>query len=142
LHKQFDLAAAWLSLTCALHCMLLPLILAFLPGAMLALRSFQHPLHGTLTWLLRLSRWEWAIALAAATLCLASIGLGWRTHRHPLPAFLAVMGSSSLLMASLQPQLREALVLHGLLSAVGGVLMASAHLVNRRLSSRATQDGS
>lgn len=136
LHKRFDLAAAWLSLTCALHCMLLPLILAFLPGAMLGLRSFQHPWHGTLTWLLRLSRWEWAIALAAASLCLVSIGWAWRVHRQPLPLVLAIAGSSALLLASADPQIREMLALHGMLSAGGGALMAFAHLLNRRVMIR------
>lgn len=136
LHKKIDLAAAWLSLTCALHCMLLPLILALLPGAILGLRSFQHPWHGALTWLLRLSRWEWAIALAAASLCLASVGLAWHRHRQPFPLILAIAGSGSLLVASIEPQIREVLVLHGLLSACGGALMATAHLLNRRVMIR------
>lgn len=136
LHKHFDLAAAWLSLTCALHCMALPLVLAFLPGAMLALRSFQHPWHGTLTWLLRLSRWEWAIALTAVFLCIISIGLAWRSHRQPVPLLLAVAGSSALLLASLHPQLRELIAAHALLSVAGGALMASAHLINRRVMIR------
>ncbi|MBK0052687.1 MerC domain-containing protein [Stenotrophomonas sp. S39] len=137
LHRRFDLAAAWLSLTCALHCMLLPLILALLPGAMLALRSFQHPWHGPLTWLLRLSRWEWAIAAVAAALCVTSVGIAWQRHRRSLPMALAVAGSGCLLLASLHPQIRDIVVLHGLLSAIGGTLMASAHLVNRGITSHA-----
>jgi hypothetical protein len=43
LAPRFDLAGAWLSLACAAHCIALPLLLAFVPAAMMALRSFQHP---------------------------------------------------------------------------------------------------
>lgn len=131
MHVRFDLTAAWLGLGCAVHCMALPLILSLLPGAMMALRSFHHPWHGTMTWLLRLSRWEWVFALAAAVLCLASTTVGWYRHRHLLPPALAAAGSSALLLASLHPRIREALVLHGLLSAAGGALMMTAHLRNR-----------
>lgn len=48
-HPRFDLAGAWLSLACAAHCIALPLLLAFVPAAMMALRSFQHPGHGAMT---------------------------------------------------------------------------------------------
>lgn len=51
-HPRFDLAGAWLSLACAAHCIALPLLLAFVPAAMMALRSFQHPGHGAMTLLL------------------------------------------------------------------------------------------
>lgn len=129
LHRHLDMAAAGLSLGCAVHCMALPLALAFLPGALIALRSFQHPLHGTMTLLLQLSRWEWAIALLAATACLASVGWGWRHHRRALPVALALVGSATLMLASLQ--FRDVVVLHGLCSAIGGAFMAAAHLRNR-----------
>lgn len=131
-HSRFDLAASFLSLGCALHCMLLPMLLAFLPGSMIALRSFQHPWHGAMTWLLRLSRWEWALALTATSLCLLSISWGWRTHRRNPPVILALAGGGMLLLASLHPQVREAVALHGGLAAAGGACLAAAHLGNRR----------
>ncbi len=139
LHRSVDLAAAWLSLGCALHCMLLPLLLALLPSALLALRSFHHPWHGPMTLLLRLSRWEWLIAIAAASLCLSSTAAGWRRHGQPLPLLLAVAGGGALLLAAMQPQLRDSALWHGLLAATGGALMASAHLCNRALLKRFLQ---
>lgn len=67
-HPRFDLAGAWLSLACAAHCIALPLLLAFVPAAMMALRSFQHPGHGAMTLLLMMSRWEWLFALLASSI--------------------------------------------------------------------------
>ncbi len=115
-HPRLDLAGAWLSLACAAHCITLPLLLAFVPAAMMALRSFQHPAHGAMTALLVMSRWEWVFAVVASSVAAASTasgaagvvavhaaegiaGLAWRGDRlrrraaghrpHPQPAGVA-----------------------------------------------------
>ncbi|PZT27909.1 hypothetical protein A7X93_02850 [Stenotrophomonas maltophilia] len=131
-HPRFDLAGAGLSLACAAHCIALPLLLAFVPAAMMALRSFQHPGHALMTTLLLMSRWEWAFALLASLLALASTAAGLRGHRHWLPMRLALAGAGLLLSASLYPPLKESLLWHGMATACGGGLLAMAHLCNRR----------
>jgi len=130
-HRAFDLAGAALSLGCALHCITLPLLLAFLPSAMLALRSFQHPAHGAMTLLLTLSRWEWLFALAASLFALASASAGARRHQDRVVLVYASAGALLLVASSSLPLLREALLWHGVLAALGGTLLASAHLRNR-----------
>ncbi|MDR2961836.1 MAG: MerC domain-containing protein [Stenotrophomonas sp.] len=130
-HPHLDLAGAWLSLACAAHCIVLPLLLAFVPAAMMALRSFQHPGHGVMTALLLLSRWEWVFALAASAIALASTLAGSRRHGQRWPRRLAVAGAALLLSASLYAPLKESLLWHGLATACGGVLLAAAHLANR-----------
>ena len=131
-HPRLDLAGAWLSLACAAHCIALPLLLAFVPAAMMALRSFQHPGHGVMTLLLMMSRWEWLFALMASTLALASTTAGLYRHGRWLPVRLAVVGAILLVSASLYLPLKESLLWHGVATACGGVLLACAHIRNRR----------
>ncbi|MCU1135022.1 MerC domain-containing protein [Stenotrophomonas maltophilia] len=131
-HPRFDLAGAWLSLACAAHCIALPLLLAFVPAAMMALRSFQHPCHGAMTLLLMMSRWEWLFALLASSLALVSTSAGAHRHRYWRPLRLACVGAILLLSSSLYLPLKESLLWHGVATAVGGVLLACAHIANRR----------
>ncbi len=129
---RLDLAGAWLSLACAAHCVTLPLLLAFVPAAMMALRSFQHPAHGAMTALLVMSRWEWVFALVASSVAVASTGSGWRRHGQTGPLRLSACGAFALLSSSLYLPLKESLVWHGVATACGGVLLAAAHIRNRR----------
>ncbi|HGK7302732.1 MULTISPECIES: MerC domain-containing protein [Stenotrophomonas] len=131
-HPRLDLAGAWLSLACAAHCITLPLLLAFVPAAMMALRSFQHPAHGAMTALLVMSRWEWVFAVVASTVAMASTVSGWRRHQQWRPLRLAACGAVALLASSLYMPLKESLVWHGVATACGGVLLATAHILNRR----------
>lgn len=136
LHRALDLLGALLSIGCAAHCMALPLILAFLPSAMLALRSFQHPAHGFMTLLLTLSRWEWVFAVTASTFAMLSVSLAARRHHDRSVLTLAALGALLLVASSSVPALREALFWHGMLAALGGSLLAAAHLRNRGLQHR------
>lgn len=99
---------------------------------MMALRSFQHPGHGVMTLLLMMSRWEWLFALMASTLALASTTAGLYRHGRWLPMRLAVVGAILLVSASLYLPLKESLLWHGVATACGGVLLACAHIGNRR----------
>jgi len=136
LHRALDLLGALLSISCAAHCMALPLILAFLPSAMLALRSFQHPAHGVMTLLLTLSRWEWVFAVTASAFAMLSVSLAARRHHDRSVLALVALGALLLVASSSVPALREALLWHGMLAALGGSLLAAAHLRNRRLLHR------
>ncbi|HEL4118567.1 TPA: MerC domain-containing protein [Stenotrophomonas maltophilia] len=117
-HPRFDLAGAWLSMACAAHCIALPLLLAFVPAAM--------------TLLLMMSRWEWLFALLASSLALASTSAGVHRHGRWRPVQLACTGAILLLSASLYLPLKESLLWHGVATASGGVLLAAAHIGNRR----------
>lgn len=140
-HGHLDLAGAWLSLACAAHCLALPLLLALVPATLMALRSFQHPGHGAVTLLLAMSRWESLFALLAASVALLSTGAGWRRHRRSWPLCNALGGSTLLLSASLYLPLKESLLWHGAASACGGVMLATAHLRNRRAARHSAQAG-
>lgn len=131
-HPHIDLAGAWLSLACAAHCIALPLLLAFVPAAMMALRSFQHPGHEAMTLLLVMSRWEWLFALLASALAMASTAAGLHRHGRWRSVRLASVGAGLLLSASLYLPLKESLLWHGVATACGGVLLAAAHISNRR----------
>lgn len=130
-HSRLDLLGAGVSLACTLHCIALPLLLAFVPAAMMALRSFQHPAHGLMTVLLTLSRWEWAFALLASALAVLSTMTGWIQHRHRVPAALAAVGAVLLISAALYLPLKESIVGHSAATLIGGSLLAAAHLRNR-----------
>lgn len=136
-HPRLDRVGAWLAMGCAVHCVTLPLLLAFVPASMLALQSWSHPAHGVMTALLTMSRWEWAFAVLASTVALSSTVLGWRRHCCGSPMALAVMGGALLLSASLYVPLKESIVWHGVATLAGGALLATAHLRNRRLSRQA-----
>lgn len=131
-HSRFDLLGAGVSFACTLHCIALPLLLAFVPAAMMALRSFQHPAHGLMTVLLTLSRWEWAFALVASTLAILSTVAGWRQHRHRIPGALAAVGAVLVISAALYLPLKESIAGHSGATIIGGSLLAAAHLGNRR----------
>ncbi len=124
-------------MACAAHCFTLPLLLAFVPAALMALRSFQHPAHGLMTALLVMSRWEWVFALLASGLAVASTTLGRRRHRRRLPLVLASAGALALLPSALYLPLKESLLWHGLATACGGLLLAAAHIANRRETTHA-----
>lgn len=98
----------------------------------MALRSFQHPGHGAMTLLLVMSRWEWLFALLASSLALASSAAGLHRHGHWRSLQLACAGAILLLSASLYLPLKESLLWHGVATAGGGVLLACAHIGNRR----------
>ncbi|MEG0185683.1 MAG: MerC family mercury resistance protein, partial [Stenotrophomonas sp.] len=132
-HPRVDLAGAWLSLACAAHCVALPLLLAVLPAAMMALRSFRHPAHGLMTTLLLMSRWEWLFALLASAVAITSTTAGRKRHRQRLPQHLAMAGAALLLGASIHAPLRESLLWHAVATTSGGLLLAIAHLRNRQV---------
>ena len=98
---------------------------------MMALRSFQHPGHGAMTLLLVMSRWEWLFALLASSLALASTTAGCTGMDAGSP----VVGVHRRRPAAVSPlylPLKESLLWHGVATAMGGALLACAHIANRR----------
>jgi hypothetical protein len=105
---------------CALHCALIPLALALVPTLGLGLVGW----HGL----------EWAYVGLASVLAISSLYLGYRGHRA-YHAWALVAPGLALTWAGLfyQP-LHTSVVPHAVVMAIGGVLIAIAHLVNLRLS--------
>lgn len=108
------------SLICALHCALIPLALAVLPALGLGLTAW----HGLETWFI----------VIATLLAVTSLVLGYRNHRAYHAWLLVGPGLLLIWAALIYPPLHESLLLHAVTMAVGGVLIALAHLVNLRLS--------
>lgn len=119
-----------LSLLCAVHCLAAPLLFATLPALGLALHSFRDPVRPVSLALLRLEGWHVAAVLATVAFATVTLMLGWRRHRRRLPlAWLAgaLFAFAVGLALPSGPGWQ-----HGVALAVGGILTAVAHAVNRR----------
>ncbi len=128
---RVDRVGVIVSVSCALHCLAIPIAFATIPSLTLALYAWGHPAHRFATALLFAMRYEWLLALAASSVALLSTALGWGRHRRTLPAACAVAGSALLLCAALSP-LQSDVLWHTLLATVGGGSLAAAHLFNLR----------
>jgi len=116
-----DRVGATASLLCAVHCALLPFVLALLPLIgleFLAGHTFERIF----------------VACAAALAC-ASILVAYRRHRHPQALMLMVPGIV-LLLCGVVIDIDAHLLLHTVAVVCGGVLVASAHATNLMLSHR------
>jgi len=112
-----DRIGAIASFLCAIHCALLPLVLAALPLVGLEFLADQ--------------RFERGFVTFACTLALVALVRGFRRHQQPLPLLLAVPGLVLLLLGVTWAE-GGATILHSALVTTGGLLLASAHFVNLR----------
>lgn len=126
---RLDRLGAALSLGCALHCLAWPIAFSVLPGLSSALRSFQHPWHDWAILALRLGAMEPWFITVAVLLALASTARGWQRHGRASPFGIAIMGAAVLPGGMLSG---NHAVLHILLAAGGGLLLAAAHWSNLR----------
>lgn len=112
-----DRIGATASFLCAIHCALLPFVLALLPLVGLEFLA-DH-------------RFERGFVMFACALALVALLRGFRRHEQPLPLLLAVPGLALLLLGVTYAE-GYATVLHSVLVTSGGLLLASAHFVNLR----------
>lgn len=116
-----DRVGATASMLCAVHCALLPFVLALLPLIgleFLAGHTFERIF----------------VACAAALAC-ASLLTAYRRHRRPQALFLMVPGIA-LLLLGIMVNLDLHVVVHTACVVTGGVLVASAHVTNLVLAHR------
>jgi hypothetical protein len=129
--RAADLLGVGLSLACLIHCLALPLLLLAAPAlsAWLALPETFHAI-------------VLLLAVPAATLALSD---GWRRHRHPYPVAAALTGIALLAaglaahegwIAGLDPETGDRL-----LTSLGALGLASAHIANWRLRHSKTPPG-
>lgn len=116
-----DRVGATASLLCAVHCALLPFVLAVLPLIgleFLAGHAFER-----------------IFVACAAALASASILAAYRRHRRPHALFLMLPGIA-LLLFGVAVNLDVHVALHTVAVVCGGVLVASAHVTNLVLAHR------
>ena len=110
-----DRVGASASFLCAIHCALLPFVLTVLPLLGLGFLAGHQ--------------FERGFVLFAATLALFALVGGYRRHRRPLPLLLAAPGLA-LLLLGVTWATEYNIVVHSVMVACGGLLLASAHFVN------------
>ncbi|GAB3389243.1 MerC domain-containing protein [Lysobacter fragariae] len=116
------------SLLCAIHCALLPLLIAALPSL------------GVATWLG--DDFERGFVLFATMLGLFSVVWGYRRHGAVRALGLLLPGLAVLWMGVLYGPLHHALVPHALAMTLGGTLVGLAHMANLRLNHSHVHDAS
>jgi MerC mercury resistance protein len=114
-----DRFGATASFLCAIHCALLPFVIAVLPALGLAFLAD----HGI----------ERGFVLFACLLAATMLLLGYRRHRRP-NALLVLLPAVLLLLWGVLLDAEQASVAHAWLVSSGGTLLALAHLINLRLS--------
>ncbi|WP_157982856.1 MerC domain-containing protein [Aliidiomarina minuta] len=110
-----DLFGAWLSAICVCHCVLTPFILIFTSSGLLGVLFGSELFH-------------WFMLAPVTIVVILSFPSAWRIHHNLWPGSLSFAGLALLL---------SALAFHGwpeiALTILGGSLLFSAHIMNRRL---------
>jgi hypothetical protein len=114
-----DRFGASASFLCAVHCAVLPLIIAALPAIGLGFLA-DH-------------RFERGFIAFASALALTTFWIGFRRHRR-YRAFWFLAPGIALLMAGIAVDFDHSGTLHAVLVSIGGTLVALAHLTNLRLA--------
>ena len=109
------------SFLCAIHCAVLPFVLALLP--LLGLNFLAD------------HRFERGFVLFACVLALTSLIGGFRRHHQPIALMLAIPGLLLLLLGVTFAE-NYSIALHSVLVTCGGLLVASAHFLNLRTDRR------
>lgn len=113
---NLDRVGATASLLCAIHCVSLPILFALIPALGVA-------------WLDNV--WvDRSFLVAALSFALSAHPAGYLKHRKCLPMLLASVGLTGIVLAI---SLWEGHPAHHYAVAVGGLLVASSHFLNRHL---------
>ncbi len=116
------------SVVCAIHCALLPILIAVLPALGL----------GVLAW----AGIEWAFVCFATLLGLFSLWLGYKRHRVYRALAFLIPGLILVWLGVLWPAIHNEVLRHAVVMTAGGTLIAVAHLVNLRLNHGHVHDAS
>ena len=127
-HPLLDRLGATGSLVCAVHCALLPLVIALLPSL------------GIAVWLGE--DFEQGFVVFASLLGLFTLVWGYRRHRAVRALGLLLPGLAALWLGVLYAPLHHTLVPHAITMTFGGSLVGLAHLANLRLNHGHVHDAS
>lgn len=108
------------SLVCAIHCALLPLVIALLPSLGIALWLGEG--------------FEQGFVLFASLLGLSTLVWSYRRHRAVRALGLLIPGLAALWLGVFYTPLHHAVVPHAVVMTFGGTLVGLAHLANLRLN--------
>ncbi|GMU45140.1 MAG: MerC domain-containing protein [Xanthomonadales bacterium] len=136
---NWDGLGAGVSLACALHCALLPLIFSLLPGLQLILMSVEPQWQGLVWWLLWNHEAERLVVGAVLLFAAVVLGRGYLSHRSRLPLVLAMMAGGAMALGAFGHWHSRDLA-HVLLQVVGGLGVAAAHVQNWRLLYRCVDE--
>jgi hypothetical protein len=118
---RLDRLGAAASLVCAVHCAAMPLLIGLLPLIGLGFLAEE--------------RTEWAlVGLSIGVGSVSLIPSYARKHRHWRPLLLFAFGASLILIVRLLAE--EGSRMEAILMALGALLIACAHMINRRLCRR------
>lgn len=106
------------SLTCALHCAVLPIVIAALPGLGIGLFANRTI--------------EVGFVVVATCLAAFSMLLSYRRHGHVRAPGLLVPGVLILWLGIAIPQIHDDLLRHAVVMTAGGVLVGIGHLLTLR----------
>ena len=122
--SKLDRAGATASFLCAIHCALMPLVVALLPLLGLSFLA-SEPV-------------EWALLAASATLGSLSLCLGFRKHRKRR-VFMVLAIAIALLLAGRIFHEHHFGAWGPILMVIGGLSMMGAHLLNHHLCHSCTR---
>jgi hypothetical protein len=125
--SMLDRLGAFGSLLCAIHCALLPVVIAVLPSL------------GIAVWLGE--GFERGFVLFATMLGLFSVVWGYRRHGAVRALSLLLPGLAILWTGVLYEPLHHAVIPHAIAMTIGGTLVGMAHLANLRLNHGHVHDG-
>jgi hypothetical protein len=115
------------SLLCAIHCALLPALIALLPSL------------GIAAWLD--DGFERGFVAFATLLGLFTLVWGYRRHRAVRALWMLLPGLAALWLGTGYEPLHHAVVPHAIVMTLGGTLVGMAHLANLRLNRAGTHPG-
>lgn len=128
LHALLDRIGATGSLLCAIHCALLPILIALLPSLGIALWIGDGFEAGFVTF--------------ATLFGLTVLAWSYRRHRVVRALGLLLPGLAALWIAVLYPPLHHSVVPHAVVMTFGGTLVGLAHVANLRLNHGHVHDAS
>ena len=114
-HEFVDTTGACLSVACAVHCLSMPLLIAVLPLIGLGFLANE--------------RAELVLILGAIGLAVGSLAWGVRLHRRWRALLILIVALAFITTSRTAVEGTFEVVFY----SIGGVLLASAHLVNRHL---------
>ena len=116
---NLDRLGIFLSATCLLHCLSIPVLLTLAPIAQSSLLD-EHTFHVILLWFI-------------VPTSLIALGIGCRDHRDPLILLLGAVGLTLLISVALLGHTYISESTERVLTILAGLLLAAAHIRNFRV---------